>query len=129
MVIEEMLAAKWGRIINIASLAGLYGAPYVSAYTASKHGVMGFTRALVPELSGSGVTVNAICPGYVETDMMHSAVANIVKRTGMDAAQARQQLAQMNPGGRLATLEEIAGAALALCESGDTGREIVLPAP
>jgi NAD(P)-dependent dehydrogenase (short-subunit alcohol dehydrogenase family) len=127
MAIEEMLAAKWGRIINIASLAGLYGAPYITAYTASKHGVIGFTRALAPELDGSGVTVNAICPGYVDTDMMESAVANIVQRTGMDAAQARRHLAHMNPGGRLATLDEIADAAIALCEGEETGREVVLP--
>ncbi|HLI96279.1 MAG TPA: SDR family NAD(P)-dependent oxidoreductase [Candidatus Baltobacteraceae bacterium] len=129
MVIEEMFAAKWGRIVNVASLAGLYGAPYITAYTASKHGIMGFTRALVPELEGSGVTANAICPGYVDTDMMESAVANIVARTGMDASQAREQLAQMNPGGRLATLEEIANAAVSLIESGENGREVVLPDP
>lgn len=127
-VIEEMLAANFGRIINVASLAGLYGAPYVTAYTASKHGVIGFTRALCAELAGSGVTVNAICPGYVETDMMEQAVANIVKRTGLGAEEARLQLARMNPGGRLATLDEIAAAALDLCESADNGLEIVLPA-
>lgn len=127
LVIDEMLGAKWGRIVNIASLAGLYGAPYITAYAASKHGVMGFTRSLSAELDGSGVTVNAICPGYVETDMMEQAVGNIVRRTGLSAEEARLALAQTNPGGRLVTLEEIASAAVALCEGADNGREVVLP--
>jgi 3-hydroxybutyrate dehydrogenase len=127
-VIEEMLAAQWGRIVNLASIAGLYGAPYITAYTASKHGVIGFTRALSGELEGSGVTVNAICPGYTETDMMEQAIENIVKRTGMSAEDARLQLAQTNPGGRLVTLDEIANAAIAFCDGEENGREVILPA-
>jgi NAD(P)-dependent dehydrogenase (short-subunit alcohol dehydrogenase family) len=129
LVLDEMLAEKWGRIVNIASIAGLYGAPYISAYTASKHGVMGFTRAAAAELEGSGVTVNAICPGYTESDMMSQAIENIVRRTGISAPQAREQLARTNPGGRIVSAEEVAQAAIALIEGDANDREVVLPAP
>lgn len=128
-VVQEMLAAKWGRIVNIVSIAGLFGAPYISAYAASKHGVIGLTRSLAAELAGSGVTVNAVCPGYTETDMMASAIGNIVKRTGMSEELARAELAKTNPGGRIVSSQEVAQAVVTLCEGTASGEEVVLPAP
>lgn len=128
LAIDDMLAAKWGRIINLASIAGLYGAPYISAYAASKHGVIGLTRSLAAELAESGVTVNAVCPGYTQTGMMDQAIENIVRRTGLTAEEARAQLARSNPGGRLVTAQEVAQAVIDLIWSGANGRETVLPA-
>src|SRR5438445_12578240 len=96
-----MLAIGWGRIVNVASTAGLVGYGYVSAYCAAKHGVIGLTRALALETASSGVTVNAVCPGYTETDVVRDAVANIVRKTGRTEAQARAELAKGNPQGRL----------------------------
>lgn len=127
LVIEEMLAAEWGRIVNVASIAGLSGAPYISAYTASKHGVIGLTRALAAELHGTGVTVNAVCPGYTQGDLMDQAVDDIVRKTGAAPELVRAQLAQANPEGRWVTPREIADAVVALCEGEESGQEVVLP--
>jgi NAD(P)-dependent dehydrogenase (short-subunit alcohol dehydrogenase family) len=123
----DMASAKWGRILNVASIAGLYGAPYISAYCASKHGVVGFTRAIATEFSGLDITVNAICPGYTETDMMHQAIEKIVKHTGAGEESARATLAQMNPEGRLATVDEVARVSLDLMASGKNGVAVVVP--
>ncbi len=125
--LPAMLDARWGRIVNVASTAGLGGAPYISAYCASKHGVVGFTRAVAAELTSSGVTVNAVCPGYTETEMMHRAIAKITARTGRSEAAARELMAQGNPEGRIATAGEVAQAVLDLVEGSRTGVAVVVP--
>ena len=125
--ITDMLQAGFGRIVNVASTAGLGGAPYLAAYCASKHGVIGFTRAMAAELAKNGVTVNAVCPGYTETEMMHRAVANITARTQKSADEARELLAQGNPGGRIATAEEVALAVVELIEDTQTGAAVIIP--
>jgi len=107
-----------GRIVNIASTAGLKGYAYVSAYVAAKHGVIGLTKALALELARKGVTVNAICPGYTETDIVHEAVQNIVAKTGKSETEARQALAASNPQQRLVQPQEVAQAVLWLCAAG-----------
>jgi len=125
--VPDMEGARWGRIVNVASTAGLGGAPYISAYCASKHGVVGFTRALAVELARSGITVNAICPGYTETELMQRAVENIVSRTGRTEAEARELMAQGNPQGRIATVDEVAQGVLDLIEGPHNGVALVLP--
>ncbi len=128
-VLGGMLERGWGRVINIASLAGLYGAPYVTAYTASKHALVGFTRALALEVSGQGVTVNAICPGYVATDIVWNAARNIEQKTGKSFDQAVEALARINPGGRLLQPAEVAAAVVKLFYDDVTnGETIVLDA-
>ena len=116
--LPDMLAAHWGRVINIASTAGLVGYAYVAAYCAAKHGVIGLTRALALEYASKGITVNAVCPGYTETDIVRTAVANIVAKTGRDEAQARSELAKGNPMQRLVTPQEVADTVLWLCGTG-----------
>ena len=133
-VLPGMLERRWGRVINVASLAGLFGAPYVTAYTASKHALVGFTRALALEVSGKGVTVNALCPGYTATDMVYNGARNIAAKTGKSFEDAVQSMADINPGRRLIEPEEIADAAARLLTDDMTnGETIVLdgtaPAP
>jgi NAD(P)-dependent dehydrogenase (short-subunit alcohol dehydrogenase family) len=120
--LPAMLAGGWGRVINIASIAGKTGAPYISAYAASKHGVLGLTRSLALEVATKGITVNAICPGYVETDMTTHAVENITAKTGKSIGEARAIIERMSPQNRLVTTEEVA--ALALLLASDEGRGI-----
>ncbi|WP_432257546.1 SDR family NAD(P)-dependent oxidoreductase [Cupriavidus sp. TMH.W2] len=114
--LPAMLDAGWGRIVNVASTAGLIGYGYVSAYCAAKHGVIGLTRALALETAARGVTVNAVCPGYTETDIVRDAVANIVGKTGRTEEQARAELAARNPQRRLVQPEEVADAVAWLCQ-------------
>ena len=120
--LPAMLKNGWGRIINIASIAGKTGAPYIAAYAASKHGVMGLTRSVAVEVGASGVTVNAICPGYVDTDMVSRGIERITTRTGRSADEALDSLKQMSPQNRLVTPEEVA--ALALLLASEEGRGI-----
>lgn len=128
-VLGGMLERGWGRIINIASLSGLYGAPYITAYTASKHALVGFTRALATEVSGKGVTANAICPGYVATDMVWNSARNIEKKTGKSFDEAVEAMARINPGGRLLDPAEVAAAVVKLLDDDVTnGETIVLDA-
>jgi NAD(P)-dependent dehydrogenase (short-subunit alcohol dehydrogenase family) len=126
-VVPGMLKAGHGRIVNIASIAGLAGAAYVTAYCASKHGVVGLTRSLAMELARKNITVNAVCPGYVETEMVRTAVANIVAKTGRSAAEAEAELVRRNPQGRILQPQEVANAVLWLCLPGSeaiTGQAI-----
>lgn len=127
--LPEMMKIGWGRVVNIASTAGLKGYPYVSAYVAAKHGVVGLTRSLALELAKKNITVNAVCPGYTQTDMVENAVANIVQKTGRSEAEAKAELAKTNPQGRLVKPEEVAQAVLWLClpnQAAITGQSIVV---
>jgi NAD(P)-dependent dehydrogenase (short-subunit alcohol dehydrogenase family) len=116
--LPDMYEANWGRIVNVASIAGLKGGPYISAYCASKHGMIGMTRALAHEAAKRGVTVNAVCPGYVETDIVTRAAGNIASKTKLSEAEARASLYAGNPQGRLIKPEEVASAISWLCSEG-----------
>lgn len=121
--------AGQGRIVNVASTAGLTGYPYVSAYCASKHGVVGLTRALALELAKSDVTVNAVCPGFTDTPLLDGAVETITGKTGRSPEEARAGLARSNPQGRLVTPAEVADTVLWLAgerTSAVTGQAIVV---
>jgi NAD(P)-dependent dehydrogenase (short-subunit alcohol dehydrogenase family) len=120
LALPLMLQTGWGRIVNVVSTAGLIGYAYVTAYCAAKHGVIGLTRALALEVASKGVTVNAVCPGYTETDIVHDAVANIVSKTGRSAEQARAELAARNPQKRLVQPDEVADAVVWLCLPGSS---------
>jgi len=120
--LPAMLKKGWGRIINIASIAAKTGAPYIAAYSASKHGVLGLTKSIALEVANAGITVNAICPGYVDTEMVSRGVERITSRTGRTAEEALDTLKKMSPQNRLVTPEEVA--ALALLLASDAGRGI-----
>jgi NAD(P)-dependent dehydrogenase (short-subunit alcohol dehydrogenase family) len=125
--LPAMLKKGWGRIINIATIAGKTGAPYIAAYSASKHGVLGLTKSIALEVATMGITVNAICPGYVDTEMVSRGVERITSRTGRTAEEALDMLKKMSPQNRLVTPEEVAALALLLASDearGITGQSI-----
>jgi NAD(P)-dependent dehydrogenase (short-subunit alcohol dehydrogenase family) len=117
-----MAARKQGRIVFIASIAGLRGSAYVAPYVASKHGVVGLMRSLAAELLMTGVTVNAVCPGYVETDMLERSVRNVMEKTGRSEEEERRGFAEINPNHRLIQPEEVAAAVMWLV--GDAGKSV-----
>lgn len=121
LVLPGMLTRRWGRIVNVASTAGLKGYAYVSAYVAAKHGLVGLTRALAMEVAAKGVTVNAVCPGFTETDLVAKSIESIIAKTGRSEEEARAALAASNPQGRLITPDEVAQTIVWLCGDGASG--------
>ena len=127
--VPDMLEAGFGRIVNIASIAGLRGAAYVSAYAASKHAVIGLTRSLALEYAARNITVNAVCPGYTDTEMVRQAIGNIMQKTGRSESEALAALTITNPQRRLITPAEVSNAVIWLCRPGTesvTGQSIVI---
>ncbi len=127
--VPGMMKLGFGRIVNVASIAGLKGYAYVSAYCAAKHAVIGMTKALAAELVKTSITVNVLCPGYTDTDLIANAADAIAKKTGREASEAIDHFARTNPSGRLITPEEVANAALWLCTGGAsavTGQAITI---
>ncbi len=119
----------WGRVVNIASTAALTGDRYIAAYAASKHALLGFTRSLAAELAGSGITANAVCPGYVDTDMTRDTIDRIVAATGRSREDARAAIAAKNPQGRLIQPDEVARVVRFLCgeeASGVNGEAVLI---
>jgi NAD(P)-dependent dehydrogenase (short-subunit alcohol dehydrogenase family) len=116
--LPSMTSAGVGRVVVIASIAGKAGSARIAAYTASKHGVLGLVRVAAAEVATSGVTVNAVCPGYVDTPMTDQSVADIATGTGRSPDEARKILANMQPIGRLVTVDEVAATVMLCVDNG-----------
>lgn len=128
-LLPTMLARQYGRIVNIASIAGVSGAPYITAYSAAKHAMVGLTRSLAKEVIGRGITVNAVCPGYTSTDLVLVGIENISRRTGRSAAEAQAAMLVHSPLQRFITPEEVATAVRWLCDAGaaaTTGQAVIV---
>ena len=128
-VLPAMAAAGYGRIVNVASTAGLVGYAYVAAYVAAKHGVVGLTRALALEFAQKGITVNAVCPGYTETEIVKTSIDRVVAKTGRTEEDAMAEFVKGNPQKRLVQPQEVADAVLWLCGQGAsaiTGQSIAV---
>jgi NAD(P)-dependent dehydrogenase (short-subunit alcohol dehydrogenase family) len=124
-VVPGMVDRKWGRVVVLASIASKRGEPYIAAYTAAKHGVLGMVRSVAAELARTGVTVNAVCPAYVDTPMTDGTVESIVATTGRTAEEARQALERKQPIGRLITVDEVADTVLfCVANGGVTGQGV-----
>ena len=119
--LPSMTARGWGRVVNVASIAGKTGIPYIAAYAASKHGLLGLTKVAALEVAARGVTVNAVCPGYVDTPMTDESVRRIVEKTGVSAADVRRRLEESSPQKRLYTAAEVSALVLFLCGEAASG--------
>ena len=119
--LPSMTGRGWGRVVNIASIAGKTGAPYIAAYAASKHGLLGLTKVAALEVAARGVTVNAVCPGYVDTPMTDESIRRIVEKTGVGADEVRRRLEESSPQKRLFTAAEVSALVLFLCGDAAAG--------
>ena len=128
-LLPAMVERGWGRVVNVASIAGKTGTAYISAYAAAKHAVLGFTRALAVEVATTGVTVNAVCPGYVDTPLVDRSIERIVEKTGADPDKVRATMCRTSPQNRMMEPEEVALVVLNLCDPaarGMNGQAVVI---